>query len=126
TREERFFMSVGSEPAKILLQSQVSPRVRWKYADKATEFHRSHGYARYAMDFLATLEAEMHDAELSKEHRVLAAIKRFAWGNFSDFAVTSLPRMAADDPEPRPLTQSDLAHMLKMSAASVSEACALL
>jgi hypothetical protein len=31
------------------------------------------------MDFVATLEAEIRDKELSKEHRVLAAVKRFAW-----------------------------------------------
>ena len=41
--------------------SQVSPRVRWKYQDNAAEFHRTHGYARYVMDLCATMEAERHD-----------------------------------------------------------------
>jgi hypothetical protein len=104
-------------------KSQVSPRVRWKYADIAKEFHRRHGHARYAMDFISALEAEMRDTELSKEHRVLAAIKRYAWGNLSDVAVTCMQKVAPEDPEPRPLTQADFARILHMSAATVSEAC---
>jgi hypothetical protein len=116
-------MVAGSGQTKIPHESQVPPRVRWKHADRAAEFHRSHGYARYAMDFVATLETEMHDTEVSKEHRVLAAIKRFSWGNFSDFAVTGMPKVAPDDPEPRPITQAELARIIETSAATMSEAC---
>jgi hypothetical protein len=77
-------MEVDSEQAKIPSESQFSPRAKWKYSEKASEYHRRHKYARYTMDFVSTLEAEMCDASLSKEHRVLAAIKRFSWGNLSD------------------------------------------
>jgi hypothetical protein len=119
-------MDVGSEQAKTPPESQVSPRAKWKYQDKATEFHIGHRYARYAIDFLATLEAEMYDPELSKEHRVLAGIKRFAWGHLSDVAVNCMPKLGPEDPEPRPLTQADFARRIKMSPASVSEACTFL
>lgn len=63
-------MSAGSGQAEIPHETQVPPRARWKYTDKATELHRNHGYSRYAIDF-ATPEAGMHHAELSKEHRCL-------------------------------------------------------
>jgi len=89
----------------------------------AAEFHRRHNHARYTMDFVSTLEREMRNTELSKEHRALAAIKRFAWGNLSDFAVTCMPKVGPDDPKPRPVTQAELARLIGMSSATMCEAC---
>jgi hypothetical protein len=119
-------MGADSGQAKMPPEAEFSSRVKWKYADKAADFHRRHGYARYTMDFISTLETEMRDPELSKEHRALAAIKRYSWGNLSDFAVSGMPKIGPDDPEPRPLTQAELARGIGMSAATMSEACRVL
>jgi hypothetical protein len=116
-------MITGLREAKLPIDST---RIKWKYDDKAKEFHRRHNHARYAIDFIAALQAEMVDSALSKEHRVLAGIKRFAWGNLSDFAVDCMPRVGPDDPEPRRMNQAALARRLGMSTATVSEACSVL
>src|SRR4051794_37953897 len=73
-------VEANAKQADISPEPQCSSRSKWKYADKATEFHRRNNYPRYTMDLNSTLEAEMRDPELSKEHRILAAIKRYSWG----------------------------------------------
>lgn len=102
------------------------PRRTWTYSERAKEFHASRGYSRYTMDFNATLEAEMVDEGLHATHRVLACVKRYAWGNLCDYAVDALPPQGTEDRKPTPLTQVHVAERTKLSEATVSETCAKL
>ena len=83
----------------------ASARAKWKYAEAAKAFNARRGYARYTMTPNTALEAEMMDINLRPAWRILAAVRRFSWGNLSDFAVDAMPKIEASDPEPRPLTQ---------------------
>lgn len=47
---------------------------------------------------------------------MFAALKRFAWAKLADFAVSSMPRVAPDDPGLPLLTQSDPSLIPQMSA----------
>lgn len=91
----------------------------WKKA--AADFHRRHGKKLFTMTWNSTIEAEMQDKGLAKETRLLAAIRRYSWGNLSDYAVDGLPPKRATDPKPKPLTQIQLGEMLGLRPASVSE-----
>jgi hypothetical protein len=106
--------------------SAPSPRRKWKWTAKAQEFKASHGHARYVMDFVATLEAEMQDPTFDSVHRTWAAIKRYSWGNLSDVVVDALPRVDEDDPTPNVQTQAFIAEKTGQSTGAVSEACTLL
>jgi hypothetical protein len=101
-------------------------RTKWKYTEKAKEFHAAHAYSPYMMMWIPVVEAEMRDSNLPKQNRVLAAIRRYSWGHFSIYAMDRMPQVDPGDPEPQPLTQEGLARILKLSPSLVSEAVALL
>lgn len=92
----------------------------WSRSELGKVFHKAHSYRGYTMTFNAALEGEMRDASLSKEARVLSAVRRLAWGNFSDWATVGEPIV---ENKPRdPITQEWLASSLGMSKTSVNEA----
>lgn len=101
-------------------------RQPWQYKKDALQYHRSIGYPAYTMVFNAALEAEMKDARMPKESRVLAAIKRFSWGRYCDYAVDALPPKELGDPKPRPLTQETIGEIIGLSTSTISEACIFL
>lgn len=101
-------------------------RSTWRYKETAKEFHARHNYAPYTMVPNTALESEMADTTLPNRDRVLAAIRRYSWGNLSDYAVDVMPRVDPNDPEPRPLTYSDFVRILKMPVSSVFDVCSVL
>jgi len=96
-------------------------RQPWDWREEGKQFHKAHGYTPYVMFWVKTLEAEMRDESLPNELRVLAAIRRYAWGNFSDFAVTEKPKRKESDPTPRPLTQLQLSDIVGIQPSHLSE-----
>ena len=66
----------------------------------------------------------MMDESLDIDHRVLIALRRYAWGNLSDFAVDALPAQRANDSVPRPITQEWLARKLNVSESTISKSVA--
>jgi hypothetical protein len=96
-------------------------RQPWDYSHAAKAFHRANKHLPYTMYFNVTLEAQMQDKALPYEMRVLFAIQRFSWGNFSDFAVTEKPQRSPSDPKPRPMTQKKLAEILEIQESHISE-----
>lgn len=101
-------------------------RQTWKYKEEAKKYHKSHGYEPYTMIWNQTVEAEMLHKGLPKEMRVLAAVRRYAWGNLSDWAVDAMPAKTATDPKPRPLTQERLGEILAIPKSQMSDACIFL
>jgi len=96
-------------------------RQPWDWRDEGKNFHKAHGYTPYTMMWNKTLEAEMMDEDLPREIRVLSAVRRYAWGNFSDWAVTHKPRKKETDPAPKPLTQEMLADILGIGTSQMSK-----
>ena len=103
--------------------TEVKPTARapWDYREEAKAFHRATGHLPYTMYWNATLEAQMMDESLSNEIRVLFAIQRYSWGNFSDFAVTAKPQRKPGEPKPRPMTQEALGEILGIQKSHMSE-----
>ena len=103
----------------------MSPeRKRWKYAEPAKAFHQAHGFAPYVMDFKGSLEASAEDDTLSKRARqILDGLKLLEWGNLSDAPVDGMPAVEPTDPQPRELTQAEIAARLRISASTFSEGC---
>lgn len=95
----------------------------WPYTKLAQAFHKENGRNPYTMVPNRTLEVEMVDEKLSKETRVLACIRRYAWGNLSKFAVNAMPQINPNDPRPKPITQDDIGRILGFSKSTVSDAC---
>lgn len=82
-------------------------------ARRFQEFHARHGRKAFTPDFNSSLEALMQDRGATVCERVLAWAKRYAWGNYSDFAV---------DDEGRPLGQVDCAEQLRIDKRQVNTA----
>ena len=103
----------------------MSPeRKRWKYADHVKAFHQGHAFAPYVMDFKGCLEASAEDDTLSKKARqIMDGLKLFEWGNFSDAPVDPMPAVERTDPQPRDLTQAEIAARLGISPSTFSEGC---
>ena len=97
-------------------------RRKWKYAEKAKEFHARHGFAPYVMVPSAALEADMHHPDLTADERLVAAVRRFSFGNLCDYAVDAMPRVDPGDPEPKPYGIVRLAELLKIPKSTLSEA----
>jgi hypothetical protein len=75
-------------------------------------------HAKFTMDFNSELEGAMGDCSASPRERVLAWIKRYAWGNFSEHAVERIGG--------KPLRQKDCARQLGLGRPEVSRAVAAL
>lgn len=99
---------------------------KWQYTKDAQEFHKKHGRKSYTMTWNVTVEAEMMDKSLPKEARVLAAIRRYSWGNLSDFAVDAMPQKKPTDQKPESLSQQRLGEILGLRPASMSESIVFL
>src|SRR4051812_7760570 len=106
--------------------SYGDPRATWKFANVAKDFHKRHGHALYTMDFNAALQAEVEDVNLNVRQRLWAAVKFTSWGRFSDSCVDRMPALTPTDPKPQPLTQADLAKLMRMPTSTLSEACTFL
>ncbi len=104
----------------------ASTRRKWKLSGNAKSFHGAHDHARYAMVFLAFLDRAMCDPVLPPVARAICAGFRFAWGHLSDHAVDNWPKVDAEDPEPRTLTQRAVAEKIGMPESTLSEAASLL
>lgn len=98
---------------------------KWAYKDEFSAFHRKHGRKYFTPIWHSVLEAEMMDHSLENEWRVWSAIRRYSWGNLSDWAVDGMPAQNGQ-PKPRPLTQDRLAEILGISPKRMSEACIFL
>jgi hypothetical protein len=100
---------------------QATARLPWNHHLEAKAFHKSHKYTPYVMIWVKTLEAEMMNEELPREWRVLAAIRRFSWGNFADIAVTTKPKKKPTDELPRPMTQDRLSEILGIRPSRMTD-----
>ena len=98
-------------------------RQDWKYSPSAKSFREAHGNPLYTMQWHARLQRQIDDAELPVLMRVSAFIDRHGNGNLSDRVVTAMPRVVDADPEPVPVTQTDIVSRLGVSPAAVSTAC---
>jgi len=127
-----FILAANQLPQKqghkrnVLKPTQKPPAQKWQYTKDAQEFHKKHGRKSYTMTWNVTVEAEMMDKSLPKEARVLAAIRRYSWGNLSDFAVDAMPQKKPLDPKPESLSQQRLGDILGLRPASMSEAVTFL
>jgi len=101
-------------------------RQTWKYKEVAKKYHEKHEYKPYTMIWNSALEAEMFDGSLSKEVRVLAAIRRYSWGNLSDWAVDAMPKIEDLDQRPQPMTQQKIGEVLGLVPSLMSHACIFL
>lgn len=77
------------------------------------EFHERHGRRAFTPDFNSSLETLMKDPSATAGERVLAWAKRYAWGNYSDFAV---------DEEGKPQGQVDCASQIGIDKRQVNNA----
>ena len=94
------------------------------YSQRANEFRKRRGWKRYMMTPNETLEKEMLDPVLPAEIRVLYAIRRYAWGNLSDYAVAEVWLKA--ESRPFPLTQKAIGEKIAMAGSSINDAIQLL
>ena len=103
--------------------TELKPKARapWDYREEAKAYHKSTGYLPYTMYWNATLEAQMMDEGFWDESRVLFAAQYFAWGNFSDFAVTCKPQRKPGEPKPKPLTQEALGELIGIKSPHMSK-----
>src|SRR5271165_5133836 len=101
-------------------------RRKWRYSEKAKDFHAEMGWPPYAQVPVRILEDQMYDDSLASEHRTLAAIWRFAWGNLSKFVVDGMPQVDGSDPRPQPVNQDWIAERIGMPESTFSDACTLL
>jgi hypothetical protein len=99
---------------------------REKLREISKEFRARHGYKPFTAMPNETLESEMMDSSLPKEARTLTGIRRFSWGNLSDWAVDAPPKVIQGDKDPQPITQEQLAKILGISKSSTNEACLFL
>lgn len=98
----------------------------WGHKTEFAAFHKRHGRKWFTPTWNTTVEADMRDKSLPKEARVLMAIRRYSWGNLSDFAVDCMPPKKVTDQKQQALSQERLGEMLGLRPASMSEACTFL
>jgi hypothetical protein len=98
----------------------------WKYKKEFSAFHKKHGGKFFTPTWNDSLEKEMQDETLEPEWRAWSGIRRFSWGNLSDWAVDGMPAQDPKDPKPRPMTQEKLGSILGLSPATMSRACSFL
>lgn len=108
---------------KLRPPNQDSSHRLKKLREKAKEFRARHGYKPYTMVQNRTFEAEMMDTARTAQDRILIAIRRMSWGNLADWAMSGPPKLDASEPEPKPITQEQLAVRLKISVGEVSKSC---
>jgi len=105
--------------------SKPTDRKPWGLQTIAREYHSKKNYAGYTMVWHKTIEADIKDPSIPLQVRLLIAIRHYAWGNFSDWAVDRTPTKEAPDPgtPAKPLKQEKLAEILSTSESQVSKAC---
>jgi hypothetical protein len=103
--------------------SVSAPRRKWKYSEKASDFHGNHNYAPYTMAFNAALDKAAADEDLTAaDLRAFIGIIRHSWGNLSDVPVDGMPKVDRDDREPSKMTQEQFGRTIMLSQSSVSQA----
>jgi hypothetical protein len=94
------------------------------YSQRANEFRKRRGWKRYMMVPNETLEREMLDPVLPNEIRILYAIRRYSWGNLSDYAVADV--WLKDEERPRPLTQKQIGEKIGIANSTANDSVSLL
>jgi hypothetical protein len=102
---------MGPQRGKIPLSPDEH---NWK--DVAKDFHSRNNWAKFTMDFNSSMEGIMADRTAAPRERVLAWIKRYSWGHYSDFAVDRIGGRA--------LRQKDCAAQLGLGRPEISRAVA--
>lgn len=103
--------------------ASTTDRRPWNLQTIAREYHRRKNYASYTMVWHKTIEADIKDPDLTLHVRLLIAIRHYAWGNFSDWAVEGPPSKEPGTAPPKPMKNKKLAEILNTSESQISKAC---